>query len=215
MKSATWKIARHELGMNLREPKFLIPFMIPPILLIVSQLVLLPGEDDPWVFTRMMLNCALLIAPMVAPLASDSFAGERERGSLELLMLLPVKPSAIFYGKLLALIPLPIVFMFLAESAYMVATGFLDWTVYIKSVLLGILMSVVFTGIALFISLRVKTARATNQIAHMFIFVLLILGNVFAKAYYTYSVAPFLLTIAVVAAFAAVSVGSFKRFREK
>jgi len=215
MKSATWKIARHELGMNLREPKFLIPFMIPPILLIVSQLVLLPGEDDPWVFTRMMLNCALLIATMVAPLASDSFAGERERGSLELLMLLPVKPSAIFYGKLLALIPLPIVFMFLAESAYMVATGFLDWTVYIKSVLLGILMSVVFTGIALFISLRVKTARATNQIAHMFIFVLLILGNVFAKAYYTYSVAPFLLTIAVVAAFAAVSVGSFKRFREK
>ena len=97
MKNATWKIARHELGMILREPKFLIPFVLPPILLIVSQLVLLPGENDPMVFTRMMLICALLIAPMVVPLASDSFAGERERGSLELLMLLPVKPASIFY----------------------------------------------------------------------------------------------------------------------
>ncbi len=215
MNSATWKIAHHELGMILREPKFLIPFFVPPILLIVSQLILLPGEDDPWVFTRMMLNCALLIAPMVAPLASDSFAGERERGSLELLMLLPVKPSAIFYGKLLALIPLPIVFMFLAESAYMIATGFSDWTVFLKSFLLGILMSFVFTGIALFISLRVKTARATNQIAHLFIFVLLILGNVFARAYYSYAIAPLLLTVAVVAAFVGVSAGSFKKFRLK
>lgn len=59
MNSATLKMAHHELGMILREPKFLIPFFIPPILLIVSQLILLPGEDDPWVFTRMMLNCAL------------------------------------------------------------------------------------------------------------------------------------------------------------
>ncbi|MBP5247285.1 MAG: ABC transporter permease subunit [Fibrobacter sp.] len=215
MKNATWKIARHELGMILREPKFLIPFFIPPILLIVSQLVLLPGEDDPWVFTRMMLNCALLIAPMVAPLAADSFAGERERGSLELLMLLPVKPSSIFYGKLLALIPLPIVFMFVAESSYVVATGFWDFAVYAKSVLLGILMSFVFTGIALFISLRVKTARATNQIAHLFIFLLLILGNVFARAYYSYALVPLFLTVAVVCAFAAVSAMSSKTFRLK
>ena len=129
MKNATWKIARHELGMILREPKFLIPFVLPPILLIVSQLVLLPGENDPMVFTRMMLICALLIAPMVVPLASDSFAGERERGSLELLMLLPVKPASIFYGKLLALIPLPLVFVVVAETAYVLATGFWDFGV--------------------------------------------------------------------------------------
>lgn len=215
MKNATWKMAQHELGMILREPKFLIPFILPPILLIVSQLVLLPGEDDPMVFTRMMLICALLIAPMVVPLASDSFAGERERGSLELLMLLPVKPASVFYGKLFALIPLPLVFVVVAETAYVLATGFWDFGVYAKSVLLGILTSFVFTGIALFISLRVKTARATNQIAHMFIFLILILGNVFARAYYTIALAPILLTVAVVVTFVVVSALSFKKFRLK
>ena len=208
MKNATWKIARHELGMILREPKFLIPFVLPPILLIASQLVLLPGENDPMVFTRMMLICALLIAPMVVPLASDSFAGERERGSLELLMLLPVKPASIFYGKLLALIPLPLVFV-------VVATGFWDFCVYAKSILLGILTSFVFTGIALFISLRVKTARATNQIAHMFVFLLLILGNAFARAYYSISLAPVILTVAVAMTFVVASSLSFKKFRLK
>ena len=215
MKNATWKIARHELGMILREPKFLIPFVLPPILLIVSPLVLLPGENDPMVFTRMMLICALLIAPMVVPLASDSFAGERERGSLELLMLLPVKPASIFYGKLLALIPLPLVFVVVAETAYVLATGFWDFDVYAKSILLGILTSFVFTGIALFISLRVKTARATNQIAHMFVFLLLILGNVFARAYYTISLAPVILTVAVAMTFVVASALSFKKFRLK
>ena len=215
MKNATWKIARHELGMILREPKFLIPFVLPPILLIVSPLVLLPGENDPMVFTRMMLICALLIAPMVVPLASDSFAGERERGSLELLMLLPVKHASIFYGKLLALIPLPLVFVVVAETAYVLATGFWDFDVYAKSILLGILTSFVFTGIALFISLRVKTARATNQIAHMFVFLLLILGNVFARAYYTISLAPVILTVAVAMTFVVASALSFKKFRLK
>ena len=106
-------------------------------------------------------------------------------------------------------------FVVVAETAYVLATGFWDFGVYAKSILLGILTSFVFTGIALFISLRVKTARATNQIAHMFVFLLLILGNVFARAYYTISLAPVILTVAVAMTFVVASSLSFKKFRLK
>ena len=88
MKKLVFHVARHEIRQILREPKFLLPFLFPPVLLVASQVLLLPRGVSPEVLSRMMLFCALLIATMIVPLASDSFAGERERGSLELLLLL-------------------------------------------------------------------------------------------------------------------------------
>ena len=146
MKNATLRIAGHEIRQILREPKFLLPFLFPPVLLVVSQVALLPPDVPSWMVSRMMLFCALLIAPMIVPLASDSFAGERERGSLELLLLLPVRPSAVFYGKLLALLPVPLVLVALAETAYAAASGMFSFSVWWKSVFAGFFACVFFCG---------------------------------------------------------------------
>lgn len=214
MDKAVWLIAKNECRMILREPKFLLPFLFPPILLIGSQLLLLPGVRSPEILSRMMLLCAVLIAPMIIPLASDSFAGERERGSLELLMLLPVRPSAIFYGKLLALLPVPFFFVVLAETAYACCADFWNFAVWGKSVLAGVVSGVLFSGISLFVSLRTKTARTANQISLLFVFSLLVLVNALADVYFSNAMAPVVFVLVSGFLFAVISAISFRRFRE-
>ncbi len=214
MKSAVCRIMLHEMRLVLREPKFLLPFLFPPVLLIASQLVLLPGVTSPEIVSRMMLLCSLLIAPMIVPLASDSFAGERERGSLELLLLLPVRPSAIFYGKLLALLPVPLFFVLFAETAYAWAADSWNFGFWWKSVLAGVLSSVLFSAVSLFVSLHTKTARAANQISLLFVFFFLMLSSVLSDIYFSCRLAPVVLFAVVAVLFGAVSSLSLSRFRE-
>lgn len=214
MKSATLRIAGHEIRQILREPKFLLPFLFPPVLLVVSQVALLPPDVPSWALSRMMLFCALLIAPMIVPLASDSFAGERERGSLELLLLLPVRPSAVFYGKLLALLPVPLVLVALAETAYAAVSGMFSFSVWWKSVFAGFLACVFFAGVSLFVSLSVKTARAANQISLVFVFAFLPVFCAFSDFYLENGLAPLLFFIFVAFAFFFVSAISFRKFRK-
>ena len=106
-------ILKHELCLIFREPRFWIPFIIPPVILAASQMLAVSrygGEIMQGMDGYMMLLLGCLMAPMGAPLAADSFAGERERNSLELLQLSPIKPSHLFWGKLLAVLPFPIIF---------------------------------------------------------------------------------------------------------
>ena len=213
MKNPMLRIARHEIRQILREPRFLLPFLFPPVLLILSQMTLLSAEMPPEILSRMMLFCALLISPMTVPLASDSFAGERERSSLELLLLLPVRPSAIFYGKLLALLPVPLVLVVLSETAYAFFTGCFLFSLWWKSVFAGFLACFCFSGISLFVSLSVKTARAANQISLVFVFALMIAFAALSDFYFRISWAPFLLALFVFALFSAVSAVSFRKFR--
>lgn len=214
MKNATLRIARHEIRQILREPKFLLPFLFPPVLLIVSQAVFLPSDIPEWMLSRTMLFCALLIAPMMIPLASDSFAGERERGSLELLLLLPVRPSSIFYGKLLALLPVPLFLVALAETVYAAASGILVFSLWWKSVLAGFLACVFFSGVSLFVSLSVKTARAANQISLVFVFAFLPAFGALSDFYLENAWAPLLFLFLVIVAFFAMSTVSFRKFRK-
>ncbi len=214
MKRLLFHVARNEIRQILREPKFLLPFLFPPVLLVASQVLLLPKNVSPEILSRMMLFCALLIAPMIVPLASDSFAGERERGSLELLLLLPAPPSAIFYGKLLALLPVPFFLVVLAESAYALVSGMLVFSFWWKSVLAGLLACVCFSGISLFVSLKVKTARAANQVSLVFVFLLLLCFGAISDFYFGNPWMPFLLLLSVVILFAALSAVSFRKFRK-
>lgn len=214
MKKLVFHVARHEIRQILREPKFLLPFLFPPVLLVASQVLLLPRGVSPEVLSRMMLFCALLIATMIVPLASDSFAGERERGSLELLLLLPAPPSVIFYGKLLALLPVPFVLLVFAETAYAIASGVFVFSFWWKSVLAGILASFCFSGISLFVSLNVKTARAANQISIIFVFPLLLAFVALANSYFAKSWMPAVFLISVILVFVPLSLFSFRKFRK-
>lgn len=171
-------ILRHELRIFFREPRFWIPFVIPPIIMALSQFIavsrygagIMNGMQG---YMMLLLGC--LMAPMGAPLAADSFAGERERNSLELLQLLPVKASTLFWGKLLAILPFPIFFAVLVQLAYWVSHPEISVTVALASVLGGLSAVLLTNAFSLLVSLKMKTVRAATHITLFFIVPLLLL----------------------------------------
>ena len=97
-------VFKHELRLIFRDPKFWIPFVIPPVILAASQGIAVSwygGQIMEGMEGYIMLLLGCLMAPMGSPLAGDSFAGERERNSLELLQLSPIAPTRLFLGKAL------------------------------------------------------------------------------------------------------------------
>ena len=164
-------VFRHEIRLIFREPRFWIPFIVPPVILAASQGIavfryggqIMDGMDG---YMMLLLGC--LMAPMGAPLAADSFAGERERNSMELLQLSPIAPAKLFWGKLLAVIPFPVAFSLLVQSFYWLAHSEISTTEAVAS-FLGALSAVLVTNsFSLVLSLRVKTVRAA---AHLSLFV--------------------------------------------
>ena len=171
-------VFRHELRLIFRDPRFWIPFIIPPVILAASQAIA-TSRYGTQVFDGMegyvMLLLGCLMAPMGAPLAGDSFAGERERNSLELLQLSPIAPAKLFWGKLLAIIPFPIVFALLAQLGYWFSHSEIT-TLEAGASMLGALSAVLLTtAFSLMVSLRVKTVRAATHITLFFIIPLLLL----------------------------------------
>ena len=171
-------ILRHELRIFFRDPRFCIPFVIPPIILALSQFIavsrygagIMNGMQG---YMMLLLGC--LMAPMGAPLAADSFAGERERNSLELLQLLPVKASTLFWGKLLAILPFPIVFAMLVQFAYWFSHPEISTTEALASVLGGLSAVLLTNAFSLLVSLKMKKVRAATHITLFFIVPLLLL----------------------------------------
>lgn len=163
-------VFKHELRLIFRDPKFWIPFVIPPVILAASQGIAVSrygGQIMEGMQGYMMLLLGCLMAPMGSPLAGDSFAGERERNSLELLQLSPIAPMRLFWGKLLAIVPFPVVFALLAQVIYWVTHPEIS-TVSALASILGALSAVLLTtSFSLMLSLRVKTVRAA---AHMSLF---------------------------------------------
>ena len=171
-------VFKHELRLIFRDPRFWIPFIIPPVILAASQAIAVSrygGQIMQGMDGYMMLLLGCLMAPMGAPLAADSFAGERERNSLELLQLSPIAPAKLFWGKLLAVLPFPLAFSLLAEFAYWFSHPAISAMVAVASIL-GALSAVLLTSaFSLVLSLRVKTARAATQLSLFVVVPLLLL----------------------------------------
>jgi ABC-type Na+ efflux pump permease subunit len=171
-------VFRHELRLIFREPRFWIPFIIPPMILAASQAIAVfryGGEIMKGMEGYMMLLLGCLMAPMGAPLAADSFAGERERNSLELLQLSPIKPSHLFWGKLLAILPFPIVFSLMTQGAYWAGHPEISTTAAVASIL-GVISAVLLVNsFTLSFSLKAKTVRAATQLSLFFVVPLLLL----------------------------------------
>lgn len=157
---------RHELRLIFREPRFWIPFLIPPVILVASQGIavgryggqIMEGLEG---YMALLLGC--LMAPMGAPLAADSFAGERERNSLELLQLSPVKPAAVFWGKLLAVLPFSLVFSLLAILVYWFSHPMMGGATVVASFLGSASVCFLVTTFTLLISLNAKSVRSATQ----------------------------------------------------
>lgn len=202
-------VFKHEIRLIFRDPRFWVPFILPPIILAASQAIAVShygGQIMEGMQGYMMLLLGCLMAPMGAPLAADSFAGERERNSLELLQLSPISPARLFWGKLLAILPFPVAFALLAEMAYWFSHPEISSTVAVASIL-GALSAVLLTSaFSLILSLRVKTVRAAAHLSLFIIVPLLFLVQAGHEAFLSGLLIP-LATLAVsvsLSAFAAV-----------
>lgn len=116
-----WTIARHEWRLILKEPRFLLPFLITPLLLIgVQAFALYSRMGSVWETLEMaralLLMLAVLAPSSAVPLGADSFAGEKERNTLEILMCLPVRMGALFWGKVLGTLPIPMLVGWIGQS---------------------------------------------------------------------------------------------------
>lgn len=120
--SASLRIARHELRLIFKEPRFLLPFLIAPLLLLGLQVYTVwfqPLGSVPEILylSRSLLLMLAVLAPSSAvPLGADSFAGEKERNTLEILMCLPVEMDALFWGKVLGMYPVPVLVGWLSQG---------------------------------------------------------------------------------------------------
>lgn len=208
-------VLKHELRLIFREPRFWIPFVIPPVLLAASQGIAVSrygGQIMQGMEGYMMLLLGCLMAPMGAPLAADSFAGERERNSLELLQLSPVKPADLFWGKLLAVLPFSVIFSLLALLAYLAAhADAVDGTTACAAILGAVSACLLINAFSLLLSLKSKTVRSATQGSLFLIVPLLLLVQFGYQEFLNGLVMPVLaLIISLVVCIAATVVGMRK-----
>lgn len=192
-------VFKHELRLIFRDPRFWIPFIIPPVILAASQGIAVSrygGQIMQGMEGYMMLLLGCLMAPMGSPLAGDTFAGERERNSLELLQLAPIAPAKLFWGKLLAILPFPVVFAILAQLGYWASHSEISTQVAVASVLGALSVVLLTTSFALIVSLRVRTVRAATHITLFLIVPLLLLVQLGHEAFLSGLFVP-VVTLAV------------------
>ena len=208
-------VFKHELRLVFRDPRFWIPFVIPPVILAASQAIAVShygGQVMEGMEGYMMLLLGCLMAPMGAQLAADSFAGERERNSLELLQLSPIAPARLFWGKLLAILPFPVAFSLLAEFAYWLAHPEISTTVAVASVLGSLSAVLLTTSFSLMLSLRVKTVRAATHFSLFFIVPLLLLVQLGHEVFLQGLVLPAVVLLVSIAVCAFATVFGMRKF---
>jgi ABC-type transport system involved in multi-copper enzyme maturation permease subunit len=138
-----------------------------------SELSLIPPKEMVYLTLSGSITVGLFVALIIG---ADSFSGERERATLEALLLTPAKRAQIVIGKYLASIsPWPVAFLIsipyvvvLSQGDAILPTGLL-W-----GAILGALLSLAFTGFAMLISLWSGSNR-TSLFASLTIYLLFLL----------------------------------------
>ncbi|HEX6606219.1 MAG TPA: ABC transporter permease subunit [Chloroflexia bacterium] len=192
---ASWLIARREIVDLLSDwriigPALLLVVVFPLLLVIMSA----QGHDflirrvSPDAFTNLVPFALMLVGffPVSFSLmiALESFAGEKERNTLEALLSTPLSDRTLYLGKLLAALIPPLAASYLSMSLYlggvMLVTGYRpDWSLIGAIVLLDLAQALVMVGSALIISSHTTSVRAANLLAAFIILPMsvLIQGN--------------------------------------
>lgn len=194
------QIFLHEIRLIKREPRFWIPFLLPPIILVVLQIFLLQGLDPESnaIGTSLLLTVGAMLSTLSVALTADSFAGERERNTLELLLALPISPRKLFMGKWFAVLPLPIILAVIAQSFLWYFGGFQSLLILFKAWVFAISVCILISGITLWISLRAKTVRSAAQINVLWVLGVLAASQFLSASYFLNFYYPlYLLIIAI------------------
>ena len=187
------RLARHEWGLVLRDPRFLIPFAAVPLLLILLHgTTIFLFTNDPsqrWLLTRTFLAILSLIgASMAVPLGADAFAGEKERQTWETLLCLPIPRKQLFLGKVLGILPFPLAVGWVGQIMALVlaslsgSSQYAEPSDWIFALLLTPFLSLFFCALSAFISLRCETVRSAAQLTGLSLLVLFPLVTVSSQA---------------------------------
>lgn len=176
-----WTVARREARDNLRDWRILVPILIltlvfPFLMSIIAQLAtdLVERHGAPIIGTRLVPLLLLVVGffPISFSLvmALESFAGERERLSLEPLLASPISDAALYLGKVLASLLLPLPASLLGIAVYLgsvwCSIGYLPPGVLLAQVLLLTGMeALVMVSAAVVISSHATSVRAANLLA--------------------------------------------------
>lgn len=192
---AAWRIARHEWGLILKEPRFLLPFVLTPLILLGLQAVTLWGRlgtvREILDLSRSLLLMLAVLAPSAAvPLGADSFAGEKERNTLEILMCLPVGMGQLFWGKILGMLPFPVLVGWLGQGVLggmLAARGYAYpgfGATLAKAMALTPALALFLCSLTTLLSLIAESVRSAAQLASLAMLGLFFLAAAFSSAYF-------------------------------
>lgn len=215
-------IAKHELKQVLREPQFLIPYLLVPALTIgIYSFVVLHEGIDPEVSaasSRMIiLVVGVLITSMTLMLCADSFAGEKERNSLEILLCSPISLRGLFFGKLLGILPIPILLGWIAQFMIYALSNtwgfsFITGLMGLQLLLLTPVSSLFLCSVTIFISLRMQTVRSAAQVASLIVLLYLFFIQFTSTWFFESSLFAFVLLIMLFLISVVIIAGSVIRF---
>jgi ABC-type transport system involved in multi-copper enzyme maturation permease subunit len=135
-----------------------------------SELSLIPPKEMIFLTLSGAINVSLFVALIIG---ADSFSGERERSTLEALLLTPAKRRQIVAGKFLASVsPWPVAM--LIAIPYTVVLSQNDpimRTALLWGAILGSLLSLAFTGFAMIVSLW-STSNRPSLFASLTVYIL-------------------------------------------
>ncbi len=149
-----------------------------------------------------------LIIPVMASsvIASDSFAGEKERKTIEGLLATPLTDGELLLGKILVSFVPSMLVTFLSFAAYCISVDYLGYGLFGRLLLpnlswlmlvLGLapVVSMAAIGLTVMISARVRGFREAQQISVLLI--LPILGLLFAQAAGVLVIGPTMIMILI------------------
>lgn len=127
------------------------------------------------IFPISVLIVTFFPSALTVVIALESFVGEKERLTLENLLLIPAKDSQIYFGKLIASFITPIFLGYLSFVLYFVQCKvylkyFTRWDISLVILLLVFVKSLLLVSGAVVLSIYAKTVRAANLNATLIVF---------------------------------------------
>lgn len=179
-----------------------------------------PLQSMIYIFAVYFFAPFFLIIPLMASsvLASDSFAGEKDRKTIEALLATPIEDSEMLLGKILVSFIPSILVTFLAFAAYAVVVNVAAFSLFDGRILLPNLLWLILIfgvtpcvalagiGVTVIVSTRVKGFREAQQISALLVLpiLLLIFGEIAGALFF----GPTMLALLIVV-FAVVDVVVF------
>lgn len=190
------RMARHEWRLILKEPRFLLPFLLTPLILLGLQAVSLAGRlgspRETLDLARSLLLMLAVLAPSAAvPLGADTFAGEKERNTLEILMCLPVGVGPLFWGKILGILPFPVLVGWLGQGLLGVMLASQGYAypgfgaLLLKAMALTPALALFLCALSTLLSLLAESVRSAAQLSSLAMLGLFFLAAAFSTAYFS------------------------------